>query len=48
MGHKLNGCRNGQMCACGALSAHVGGVCEKCYYRTRWLRRKMHHSHGHG
>ena len=40
MGRKLNGCRNGQMCACGALSSEMAGMCEKCRFRARWLRRK--------
>ena len=25
MGRKLNGCRNGRMCACGALSSDMAG-----------------------
>ncbi len=29
MGRKLNGCRNGRMCACGALSGDMAGICEK-------------------
>ena len=46
MGRKLNGCRNGSMCACGALATGVAGVCEKCRFRARWLRRKMRHDPG--
>jgi hypothetical protein len=41
MGHKLNGCRNGRQCTCGALAADSGITCEKCRFRARWLRRKM-------
>jgi hypothetical protein len=48
MGRKLNGCRKGAMCACGAVATEMAGVCEKCRFRARWLRRKMHHSHGNG
>ena len=33
MGRKLNGCRNGQQCACGALAADGAGRCEKCRFR---------------
>jgi len=40
MGRKLNGCRSGFKCTCGALADGVG-VCEKCRFRARWLRRKM-------
>ena len=39
MGRKLTGCRNGPMCACGALASDMAG-CEKCRFRARWLRRK--------
>ena len=41
MGRKLNGCRRGPMCACGALAADQVGACEKCRFRARWMRRKM-------
>ena len=41
MGRKLNGCRNGRQCTCGALTAGSGSTCEKCMFRARWLRRKM-------
>ena len=40
MGRKLNGCRSVQNCACGALTGEMAGVCEKCRFRVRWLRRK--------
>jgi len=36
------------MCACGALATDVAGVCEKCRFRARWLRRKMRHDPGIG
>jgi len=48
MGRKLNGCRNGRMCACGAFSGDMAGMCEKCRFRARWLRRKMRRSSGAG
>ena len=48
MGRKLNGCRNGRMCACGALSSDMAGMCEKCRFRARWLRRKTHRRFGTG
>jgi len=38
---ELAGCRRGRQCQCGALTADGAGVCEKCRYRARWLRRKM-------
>ena len=44
MGRKLNGCRNGRQCTCGALAADSGSTCEKCRFRARWLRRKMRRS----
>ncbi len=44
MGRKLNGCRNGRQCACGALAAEGGSTCEKCRFRARWLRRKTRRS----
>jgi hypothetical protein len=40
MGRKLNGCRSVPNCACGALAGEMAGVCEKCRFRVRWLRRK--------
>ena len=40
MGRKLTGCRNGSVCACGGLAMDAAGVCEKCRFRARWLRRK--------
>lgn len=40
MGRKLNGCRSVPNCACGALVGEMAGVCEKCRFRIRWLRRK--------
>ena len=46
MGRKLQGCRSGPMCVCGALAAGQVGVCEKCRFRARWLRRKMRRDHG--
>ena len=46
MGRKLNGCRNGLMCACGALATDGPGACEKCRFRARWLRRKMRRDPG--
>jgi hypothetical protein len=49
MGRKfLNGCRSGPMCACGALAGEMAGVCEKCRFRVRWLRRKTRRSFGAG
>jgi len=48
MGRKLNGCRSGPTCACGALAGEMAGVCEKCRFRVRWLRRKTRHSFGSG
>ena len=44
MGRKLTGCRSGPMCACGAAATEVAGVCEKCRFRVRWLRRKTRRS----
>jgi hypothetical protein len=44
MGRKLTGCRSGPMCACGAVASEVAGVCEKCRFRVRWLRRKTRRS----
>ena len=45
MGRKLTGCRSGRpVCECGALA----GVCEKCRYRARWLRRKTRRRFGAG
>ncbi len=44
MGRKLTGCRSGPMCACGALAGEMAGVCEKCRFRVRWLRRKVRRS----
>ena len=41
MGRKLNGCRSGFKCTCGALATDGDGACEKCRFRARWLRRKM-------
>jgi hypothetical protein len=41
MGRKLTGCRDGSICSCGALATDMAGVCEKCRFRVRWLRRKM-------
>jgi hypothetical protein len=48
MGRKLNGCRSGPMCACGAVTGEMAGVCEKCRFRARWLRRKMRRTFGAG
>jgi hypothetical protein len=48
MGHKLNGCRKRTACTCGAVATEMAGVCEKCRFRARWLRRKMRHSHHNG
>jgi hypothetical protein len=52
MGRKLNGCRSGPTCACGALAGEMAGemagVCEKCRFRVRWLRRKTRRSFGSG
>ena len=48
MGRKLNGCRNGAMCPCGAQATDGSGACEKCRFRARWLRRKMRRSFGTG
>jgi hypothetical protein len=48
MGRKLTGCRGGPMCACGALAGEMAGVCEKCRFRVRRLRRKMRRSFGAG
>ena len=48
MGRKLNGCRYGAQCACGALAPHGSSTCEKCRFRARWLRRKMRRSFGTG
>jgi hypothetical protein len=48
MRHKLNGCRNGRQCSCGAQAADGGGTCEKCRFRARWLRRKMPRNPGIG
>ena len=48
MGRKLNGCRNGRQCACGAVVGEMAGVCDKCRFRVRWLRRKMRRSFGAG
>ena len=48
MGRKLTGCRSGPMSACGALAAEMAGVCEKCRFRVRWLRRKVRRSFGAG
>ena len=48
MGHKLNGCRNGRQCACGALAADGTDRCEKCRFRARWLRRKLPRTSGVG
>ena len=36
------------ICVCGALAGRVAGVCEKCRFRARWLRRKMRRSFGAG
>jgi len=41
MGRKFTGCRNGSQCVCGALATDGAGVCDKCRFRARWLRRKM-------
>ena len=49
MGHKLTGCRSGRpVCACGALADEMAGMCEKCRFRVRWLRRKTHRRFGAG
>jgi hypothetical protein len=48
MGRKLTGCRSGRKCACGALAAGGASTCEKCRFRTRWLRRKQPHDPGIG
>lgn len=40
MRHRLAGCRNGRMCACGALAKDGADACEKCISRFRWRRRK--------
>jgi hypothetical protein len=48
MGRKLTGCRSGPMCACGAVATEMAGVCEKCRFRVRWLRRKVRRSFGAG
>ena len=46
MGRKLNGCRNGRQCACGALATDGGSTCEKCRFRARWLHRRMPRNSG--
>jgi hypothetical protein len=55
MGRKLNGCRSVPNlhryrsvpnCACGAVASEMAGMCEKCRFRARWLRRKVRHSFG--
>jgi hypothetical protein len=48
MGRKLHGCRSGLKCTCGALATDGSGACEKCRFRSRWLRRKMRRSFGSG
>jgi hypothetical protein len=40
MGRKLTGCRISEICKCGAVAMDAAGVCEKCRFRARWLRRK--------
>jgi hypothetical protein len=40
MGRKLTGCRISQICECGAVASEAAGVCEKCRFRVRWMRRK--------
>ena len=48
MGHELTGCRSGRpVCECGALACEAG-VCEKCRFRVRWLRRKTRRRFGAG
>jgi len=44
MAGELNGCRSGRQCPYGAVAGEVAGVCEKCRFRARWLRRKMRRS----
>lgn len=46
MGRKLTGCRISQICECGAQAGEIAGVCEKCRFRARWLRRKMRRGFG--
>jgi hypothetical protein len=41
MAGELTGCRSGPMCPCGAVAGEVAGVCEKCRFRARWLRRRL-------
>jgi hypothetical protein len=40
MRQRLTGCRSGPMCACGALATDGADTCEKCFARSRWIRRK--------
>jgi|HubBroStandDraft_1064217.scaffolds.fasta_scaffold38557_1 hypothetical protein len=47
VGHKLTGCRSGRpVCECGAMAGEMAGVCDKCRFRVRWLRRKTGRSFG--
>jgi hypothetical protein len=49
VGHELTGCRSGRpVCECGALAGEMTGVCEKCRFRVRWLRRKTRRRFGAG
>ena len=40
MRYRLNGCRAGVRCACGAQARDGGPSCVKCVSRARWSRRK--------
>ena len=48
MRRKLTGCRISEICKCGAVAMDAAGVCEKCRFRARWLRRKTRRSSGIG
>jgi hypothetical protein len=40
MRDRLEGCRTGRQCPCGALARDGTDACRKCASRARWSRRK--------
>jgi len=39
--YRVEGCRSGRRCPCGAVARNGGMACQKCAARARWSRRKM-------
>jgi len=48
MRDRMDGCRIGRRCPCGALARDGTDACEKCTSRVRWTRRKARRTFEYG